>query len=131
VNKNPKRTGMSRREFAVTATMAAAAITLPVEAIAQQEKPPAPTPSPVKPPESTTPKLSEAAKREVEQKVQWIIDRYGAKLSDSHKADIRKYTASTQEGLEALRAFAIDNADEPATILHFNDGAPASKGARR
>lgn len=141
MNKNPNsapplrdhvRQEMSRREFTVSAALAAAGLTLPAELAAQQEKPPAPAPTPVKPPEEG-PKLSDAAKREVELKVQWILDRYGAKLSDSQKADVRKSVNSTQEGLEALRAFAIENWDEPATVLHFDEGGSHAmpSGARR
>jgi predicted Zn-dependent protease len=143
LKENPERllstrVELSRREFAMSAAMAAAAIALPTELAAQQQKPPskppAETPAPVKPPETEGPKLSEAAKKEVELKVQWVMDRYGARLSEAQKTDVRKAVASTQEGLESLRAFAIENWDEPATVLHFNDvnaSASAGKGARR
>jgi hypothetical protein len=119
--------------------MAAAAIALPTELAAQQQKPPSKppseTPAPVKPPETEGPKLSEAAKKEVELKIQWVMERYGTRLSEAQKADVRKAVASTQEGLESLRAFAIENWDEPATVLHFNDvsasSTAAAKGAHR
>jgi hypothetical protein len=127
-----KRQDMSRREFTFSAALAAAGLTLPAGLAAQQEKPPATTPAPVKPPEEG-PKLSEAAKREVELKVQWVMDRYGARLSESQKADVRKALSSTQEGLEALRAFAIENWDEPASVLHFDESVSPAKqsGVRR
>jgi hypothetical protein len=140
LNKNPNsastlrpraRQEMSRREFTVSAALAAAGLTLPTELAAQQGKPAATTPAPVKPPEEG-PKLSEAAKREVELKVQWIMDRYGERLNDSQKADVRKAVNSTQEGLETLRAFVIENWDEPATVLHFDETGPATQsGVRR
>jgi hypothetical protein len=127
--KNPDRERISRREFTISAALTAACVALPVQLPAQQEKPPA-TPSEAKPPQpQEEPKLSDAAKKEVELKAQSIMDRYGSKLSDSQKADIRKALAQTQEGLETLRAYPIENWDEPATVLHFND-APAT-GARR
>jgi hypothetical protein len=126
--KNPQRKEMSRREFTLTATLAAAAVAaVPADMLGQQQKPPT-TPAPAKPPEPEGPKLSDAARREVELKVQSIMDKYGAKLNDAQKADVRKLAAQTQEGLESLRAFPIDNWDEPAAVLHFND-SPA-KGAR-
>lgn len=120
----------------MSATLAAVGLAVPVELAAQQEPPASPpeTPAPVKPPETEGPKLSEAAKKEVELKVQWVMDRYGARLSESQKADVRKALASTQEGLDSLRAFAIENWDEPATVLHFNDvnaNTSTAKGARR
>jgi hypothetical protein len=127
--KNPDRERISRREFTISAALTAACVALPVQLPAQQEKPPA-TPAEAKPPQPhEEPKLSDAAKKEVELKAQSIMDRYGSKLSDSQKADIRKALAQTQEGLETLRAYPIENWDEPATVLHFND-APAT-GARR
>lgn len=133
-NASSSRSNISRRDFAKSAAFAAAAAALPALAAQQdKEKQPPTTPSPEKPPEAEGPKLSDAAKREVEGKVQWIMDRYGSRLSDSQKADIRKAVASTQEGLESLRAFPIENWDEPATVLHFNDvavGSSQAKGAR-
>jgi hypothetical protein len=140
LKENPERhlstrVEFSRRQFALSAALAAAAMTLPGELGAQEQKPPATppeTPAPVKPPETEALKLSEAAKKEVELKIQWVMDRYGARLSESQKADVRKALASTQEGLESLRAFAIENWDEPATVLHFNDASTsAGTGARR
>lgn len=129
-NKNPKLPEISRREFAFSVAMAAAGAAFPATAAAQQEKPPI-TPAPVRPPEPEAPKLSDEAKREVELKNQAIMDRHGSRLSESQKADVRKLMAQTQEGLETLRAFPIENGDEPATILHFNDVAPVVTGARR
>lgn len=124
---------ISRRQFARTVTLAATTAALSPSVLAQQTKPPAEptTATPVKPPEpqGQAPKLSEAAKKEVELKIQWIMDRYGAKLSEAQKTEIRKLVAQTQEPLETLRAFNVENWDEPATVLHFND-APAQGGRR-
>ena len=49
-------------------------------------------------------------------------DRYGKRLSEEQKADIRKVMAETQGGLEKMRAYALENGDQPATVLKFTEG---------
>ncbi len=63
-------------------------------------------------------KLSLQAQAEVEMKVSEIFRKYGDKLSAEQKTDIRKVMAETQDGLEKMRAFALDNGDQPATVFH-------------
>jgi hypothetical protein len=57
-------------------------------------------------------KLSPSA--EVEMKVASIFRKYGERLSDEQKADIRRIMAESQEGLEKMRAFKLENSDQPA-----------------
>lgn len=71
-------------------------------------------------------KLSPAAQAEVEAKVSSIFRKYGSRLSDEQKADIRRAMAETQEGLEKMRAFALENGDQPATVFQI-DAAGGSK----
>jgi len=59
-------------------------------------------------------KLSAAARAEVEAKVASIFRKYGDRLSEEQKADIRRIMAETQEGLEKMRAFVLENGDQPA-----------------
>jgi hypothetical protein len=59
-------------------------------------------------------KLTPAAQAEVEMKVASIFRKYGEKLSDEQKADIRRIMAEAQEGLEKMRTFKLDNGDQPA-----------------
>jgi hypothetical protein len=59
-------------------------------------------------------KLSPAAQAEVEMKVASIFRKYGDRLSDEQKADIRRIMAESQEGLEKMRAFKLENGDQPA-----------------
>ena len=59
-------------------------------------------------------KLSPGAQAEVEMKVASIFRKYGDKLSDEQKADIRRIMAESQEGLEKMRTFKLDNGDQPA-----------------
>ncbi len=47
-------------------------------------------------------------------KVASIFRKYGDKLSDEQKSDIRRIMAESQEGLEKMRTFKLDNGDQPA-----------------
>jgi hypothetical protein len=47
-------------------------------------------------------------------------------LSDEQKADIRRAMAETQDGLEKMRTFALENGDQPATVFKIR----AEKGNR-
>src|SRR4029077_16610208 len=59
-------------------------------------------------------KLSAPARAEVEMKVANIFRKYGSRLNDEQKADVRRIMAESQEGLEKMRAFKLDNGDQPA-----------------
>lgn len=59
-------------------------------------------------------KLSASAQAEVEMKVASIFRRYGDRLSEEQKADIRRIMAESQEGLEKMRAYHLENGDQPA-----------------
>ncbi len=61
-------------------------------------------------------KLTPQAQAEVEAKFANIIRKYGSRLNDEQKLDIRRSLAETQEGLEKMRQFALENGDEPATV---------------
>jgi len=59
-------------------------------------------------------KLSASAQAEVEMKVASIFRKYGDRLNDEQKADIRSIMAESQEGLEKMRAFKLENGAQPA-----------------
>lgn len=59
-------------------------------------------------------KLPASAQAEVETKVASIFRKYGDRLSEEQKADIRRIMAESQEGLEKMRAFKLENGDQPA-----------------
>ena len=65
-------------------------------------------------------KLSPSARAEVEMKFASIVRKYGANLTEDQKMDIRRSLAETQEGLEKMRAFALDNGDQPATVFQLH-----------
>jgi hypothetical protein len=98
--------GVSRREFARRAVLAASAAALPASVVAQgasgaQSQPgPAPAPDP-------------------ERKLQDILARYGNRLSEAQKADLRRLLSDQAKSLDALRAFSLDNSDQPATVLRL------------
>jgi hypothetical protein len=104
-------TSISRREFARRAALAAAsaailpgslaATVLTAQGAAEENK------------------LSPAAQAEVELKIQAIFRKYGERLNDAQKADIRRLVTEGQKPLEALRAYHIENWDQPATVLRL------------
>ncbi len=111
---------VGRRQFAFgAATVAATALIRPGQAVAQSEAltqtdPPRPTAVLDQQTQAAMAKLSTKAQAEVEMKVSEIFRKYGDRLSDEQKADIRKIMAETQEGLEKMRAFPLENGDQPA-----------------
>jgi len=62
-------------------------------------------------------KLSASAQAEVEMKVASIFRKYGDRLNDEQKADIRRIMAESQEGLEKMRTFKLENGDQPADVF--------------
>jgi len=112
---------LSRREFARNAALAAAtAAMLPSDALAQQEKA-----TPVKAPENPEQKkpLSPELQAEAEARIQNLLRQYGDRLSDEQRAEVRKLITQSMSGVEKLRAYPLDNSDEPATVLHLVRGA--------
>jgi hypothetical protein len=106
---------ITRRSFTVGAAAAATAALLPGrEAYAQSTTPAQSKPDPMA-------KLSPGARAEVEMKVGEIFRKYGSRLSDEQKADIRKVMAETQDGLEKMRSYALANGDQPATAFKYTE----------
>ncbi|HEX8153765.1 MAG TPA: hypothetical protein VF698_11595 [Thermoanaerobaculia bacterium] len=86
-------TRVSRRAFARDAiVIATGAAVLP--AIAQEAPPP--------------------RSAEAEARYAWIIGKYGDRLDAQQREEIRKSLTGAQAGLEALRAYPLDNDVEPA-----------------
>jgi hypothetical protein len=106
----------SRRDFARAAALAAATAAIaPSDLIAQEQKTePKPAPKP-----DQTPKLSPDLQAEADARVQNLLRKYGDRLTDEQKAEVRKNITEGMEGVAKLRAFPLDNSDEPATVLHL------------
>jgi len=99
---------VTRRGFALGAAAAAAAALLPSDTLAHSVHMQQP---------SAMAKLSPESQAEVEMKFNAIVRRHGSRLNDVQKADIRRILAEGQEGLEKMRAFALGNGDQPATVF--------------
>jgi len=114
--------GISRREFARRAAIAAAtAACLPGELLA------IPSSVPPTPPQQPNEKLSPESQAEVDAKIQAIFSKYGARFSDAQKDDIRRLVTEGQKSLEAMRAFPVDNSDQPPTVLKLYPDASAAQ----
>ncbi|HEU5414218.1 MAG TPA: hypothetical protein VFW31_10700 [Candidatus Angelobacter sp.] len=113
------RISVTRRRFALGAAAAATtALINPAQALEQAQSTTPLQPSNVEEKaRAAMAKLSPAAQAEVEMKVASIFRKYGNMLNDEQKADIRRAMAEAQDGVEKMRAFALENGDQPATVL--------------
>jgi hypothetical protein len=112
---------LDRRQFALGAAAAVTVLVLPGYALSanvSETQAPAQTtgvdPSLDAKTQAAMAKLTPAAQKEVEMKVASIFRKYGDHLSDEQKADIRRIMAESQEGLEKMRTFKLENGDQPA-----------------
>jgi hypothetical protein len=107
---------MSRRDFARQAALAAAGIAaLPTGSLGDATELSAR--SFEVPPQADEKKLSPGSQAEVDARLDVIFKKYGPRLSDAQKADLRRLATEGQKPLEAIRAFPIENSGQPATIL--------------
>ena len=117
-------TKISRRDFAVSAALATAAIAAAPTDVLAQEKPAAEA---AKPEATQPPKLSAASQAEVEARYAELLRKYGTRLSEEQKKDVHKSLVSQQQSLDQIRAFPLENWDEPATIFK---AVVAAKGGK-
>ena len=103
---------ISRRDFARGAALTATAVALPAAAMVTQ---PDPVPLP-----QTAAAVRPEISAEVEAKYNEVLRRHGARFNAVQKTEVRRQLVPQVQGLEKLRAFALDNADQPATVLHLN-----------
>ena len=114
-----KSSQISRREFARrTALGAAVAAAASSELILPGAVAALPPAAQLAAPSAEEPKLSPEGRADGEEKISAIFRKYGARLSEEQKADVRRMVMEGQEPLEQLRAFPLENSDEPATVLH-------------
>jgi hypothetical protein len=116
---------ISRRDFARRAALAAAsAAVMPTRLLAQ----PLPTSAlvaPQAPPNEQ--KLSPASQAEVDARIQIIFKKYGDRLAEEQKKDIQRLVTEGQKPLDTLRAYKIENSDQPATVFKLPQESPALK----
>jgi hypothetical protein len=116
--------GISRRDFARRAALAAAtAACLPAELLGA---PPLPTTPLRQQPEE---KLSPESQAEVDAKIQALLRKYGDRLSEGQKADVRRLLTEGQKPLEQMRKFPLDNGNQPGNVLKLYPDATAAHRA--
>jgi hypothetical protein len=114
---------ISRREFTRRAGMAAASAVCLSEAIAARPSTLGPQPL-----QQTATKLSPESQAEADEKVQAIFRKYGARLSENQKDEIRRLVTEGQKPLDAMRKFPLENSDQPANVMKlFPDTPPVQR----
>jgi hypothetical protein len=113
-----KRAPLSRRDFArQVATIAAAVVAAPAALVAEpQQKAGGHAAPAAAAPHEGPPALPPVAKAEVDAKYDAMIARYGSRLTQEQKKQARESLEFMQRGLEPLRAFPLENGDEPAEM---------------
>lgn len=110
----PGKNGISRRQFARKAALLSASATVVPAANMFGESlqaPPAPQTTPAHP------SLSAESQAEAEARYQQILSQYGSRFSAKEKTSLREMNLVTQESLDKVRAFALQNGDAPALYL--------------
>lgn len=101
---------ISRRDFAKHAAILAGVAGVLPSALA--ENPPAANP-PATPP--VAPALPAASQAEVDARIAWVLNRYGSRLDETQRNDIRRLITGAQGGIDQMRAYPLDNSVGPAT----------------
>jgi hypothetical protein len=92
---------ITRRSFARDAMVAVTAAALLPQAIAQTQ----PTPAPA---------IPASSQAEVDARVQWINMKYGSRLNDEQRADVRRIIAGGQASVDTMRQYDLENGSGPA-----------------
>jgi hypothetical protein len=85
---------------------------------------PLPDPPPLQQAEE---KLSPESQAEADAKIQALFRKYGDRLSEAQKADIRRLLTEGQKPLELMRKFPLENADQPGNVLKLYPDATAMR----
>ena len=110
----PKKRGISRRQFAQRAALLSASASIVPAASVFAEPVQAP-PTPQTP--AGHPNLSAESQAEAEARYQQILSQYGSRLSAEEKVSLREMNLVTQASLDKVRAFSLENGDNPALYL--------------
>jgi hypothetical protein len=124
---------LGRRQFALGAAAAATSALIPGDLLAAGSDQSTDVQSLDKKTRAAMAKLSASAQAEVEMKVASIFRKYGDRLNDEQKADIRRIMAESQEGLEKMRAFKLENGDQPADTFraYLKEEKPRQQQSRK
>lgn len=63
-----------------------------------------------------------APNAEVEARINWIFTKYGARLNDEQRADIRRILTSGQPAIDAMRAYPLGNEVGPPVPFRVYSG---------
>jgi hypothetical protein len=107
-NLIPRREFASRAVFASVLASLAPSQLLPASAPDNTEQ---------EQPHPNLPKLSPESEAEADARLQNILSQYGSRFSDEQKADLRRLCIVAQAPLDRLRAYAVENGDDPALYL--------------
>ncbi len=117
---NPKIVNrMSRRDFSRQAALAAAGIAaLPAASLANSAD--VTIRSLEVPPQSDDKKLSPASQAEVDSKLDIIFKKYGSRLTEEQKTDLRRLASRRPKASRSTFALTpIENSNQPATVLRL------------
>jgi hypothetical protein len=108
----PTRLNLSRREFTLGAAVVAATAVVPKPSLGDER---------TRNSGDAQTASSQAAPLtpDAEAQVRAILTRYGKRLSDEQKIDLRRLVAQAQKASATLRSFPLENSDEPAMIFHI------------
>ncbi|HUL34311.1 MAG TPA: hypothetical protein VL128_10545 [Candidatus Eisenbacteria bacterium] len=110
----PVKRGISRRQFATRAALLSATATVAPTANVFAQTAPATAPRQSAEPH---PNLSAASQTEAEARLQLILSQYGSRFTDDEKKLLERLNFATQESLDHVRAYALQNGDAPALYL--------------
>jgi hypothetical protein len=110
----PRKGGISRRQFARRAALLSASASIAPAASVFAD--PLQTPTAQQPAEAH-PNLPPESQAEAEARYQQILSQYGSRLSAEQKVSLREMNLVTQTSLDKVRAFSLDNGDGPALYL--------------
>jgi hypothetical protein len=110
----PKKGGISRRQFARRAALlSASASIVPAASVFANSS----IATPAQQPADSHPNLPPESQAEAEARYQQILSQYGSRFSAEEKTSLREMNLVTQTSLDKVRAFPLDNRDGPALYL--------------
>lgn len=65
---------------------------------------------------------AEATNPEVEARIQWVFTKYGSRLNDEQRADVRRIITSGQPAIDAMRAYPLGNEVGPPVPFRVYSG---------
>jgi hypothetical protein len=107
--------GITRRDFSRVIALVAATAAVPGTSAARTGEARLGDKTASPPPESglQSPTLSPIS----EAQVQIVFARYGNRLNEEQKAEVKRLIAAAQKASDDLHAFHLDNSDEPVMIF--------------